>query len=110
MAKTNGHADGLRAAKEFFGEVIRDPDYKRNLKQRMINGELQPSAEMRAWDYYFGKPVEQIVLSREIEDLDHLTVDELAALCTEIQQQIRELDDDDDDTPTFPVKEPTTVQ
>lgn len=110
MAKTNGRADGLRAAKEFFGKIIRNPEYLKNLETRMIAGDLQPSAEMRAWEYYFGKPVEQITLSRETEDLDHLTTDELIALTMELQQQIRELKDEDDTTPTFPVAEPSTVQ
>lgn len=110
MAKHNGRADGLRAARDFFAPIIQSDDYKRKLKERLLNGDLAPQAEMRAWEYVFGKPVEQVALTREIEDLDHLSTDELFDLCSDLQKQIRLLDSEDESAPPVPVPQPSSVQ
>ena len=50
-----------RAIESITGQIIYDPCYQANLRQRAIDGTLAPGMEAMLWYYQFGKPKEQQV-------------------------------------------------
>jgi len=53
-----------REAQLFALEVIRDPEYRANLKKAAIARTLAPAVEIRLLEYAYGKPPEKIELGR----------------------------------------------
>lgn len=43
--------------KEMARRMLAEPDYRKNLQERLINGWLAPNMEIRLWEYAYGKPM-----------------------------------------------------
>lgn len=60
MGRSNASSLELR---EFSKELIDDPEYRRRLRIRLINGDLSAQMEVTLWHYRFGKPVDRAELT-----------------------------------------------
>jgi hypothetical protein len=56
-------------AKEFFRNLIEDPAYARSVRRRILAG-LASGLEIRAWEYFAGKPTERLEATNPPRPLD----------------------------------------
>lgn len=49
-----------KEARKIARKLLLDPEYQKNLAERLNNGKCQPGVEVAVWQYAFGKPVETI--------------------------------------------------
>ena len=70
-AKTGGRMKGTPnkvtvVAQAFAEQLVTDPIYRANLRERLLAGKVHPAVEMMIWHYTFGKPKEQLELSGSV--------------------------------------------
>jgi hypothetical protein len=49
-----------RDAREFFVDIVNNPDYRQSLERRARAGKLAPAVECMLWFYAYGKPVQPV--------------------------------------------------
>ena len=83
MARKN-----LAAARTLALEILNDPIYKENLIARAQDGELSPQMEQLLFHYAYGKPVEELNVSAEDDNLADMSLDELRTYLQELEASI----------------------
>ena len=56
-----------KEVKELAQRLVLDPEYQQKLKQRLLNGTLQPAVEALLWHYSFGKPKDTLDVNVETQ-------------------------------------------
>lgn len=82
---------GLRAARQWFSEIVNDPEYRKSFRARAIAGELPPAMEVLAHHYVFGKPKETIDMNVQVDDYSQLPPEELEQRSAEIHARVSEI-------------------
>ena len=54
---------GTLEAKAIFEQIIHDPEYLKNLADRLKSGKVHPGVEKMAWEYVHGKTPDKVELS-----------------------------------------------
>jgi len=70
---------------EFAKDLLDDPAYIAQLKDRLENGTLSAQLEKSLWDRRFGKPAETIQLELSQESLEDKSPEQLAAYLEELK-------------------------
>ena len=73
-----------------FKEIIESEAYQETLKRRAEAGILPPNQEIKMWEYYFGKPAEEIDLYLH-QDFQSKSTDELLQVADRLQQELIQL-------------------
>jgi hypothetical protein len=96
-AEAKGRRSRHHAAREAAQKILNDEIYQRNLLMRAQTGDLSPQMEVRLWEHVYGKPVDEVIISKE-DDLSDLTEEQLFELATELRDYLKGEQQQDDPT------------
>ena len=65
-------------------QLVSDPIYRANLRERLLAGRVHPCIEQMLWHYAHGKPKEEVELSANVGTRDVATMD-TAELLAELE-------------------------
>jgi hypothetical protein len=88
-AKSGGRVKGTPnrstvAGRAFAEQLVNDPVYRENLRERLFAGRVHPGVEQMLWYYAHGKPKEQLELSGSVSTRDVSTMSD-AELLAELE-------------------------
>jgi len=63
------------AGRQFAEQLVNDPVYRRNLRERLLAGKVPPGVESMLWYYAHGKPRETLELTAMVGTRDVSTMD-----------------------------------
>jgi hypothetical protein len=98
----------LIRAKEFARLIVDDPEYRRNLYNRAIKGDLAPAVEILLLHYRFGKPTDELTVTHKLPtdaQLSELTPEQLAARAERLAVFLRSIPPEPEQLPA-PSEEP----
>lgn len=88
----NNGATGLTRgeAQRRARELLEGKDYRDSLSRRIKMDALPAAVEQMLWYYAYGKPIEQVNLNVQHEDLSSLSIEQLQLRAARLAQELEE--------------------
>lgn len=80
-------------AQRFAREIVESESYRTTVQDRAAKGTLPPAIEAMLWYYAYGKPLEQLSLTVQSEDLSSLSLEELQQRAKTLSDKLQEAED-----------------